>query len=65
MVSLATQKIFYRINEACELLSVSRSTFYRLVTAGHLQVVYIGVSPRVRHDDLLAFAASADRGVAL
>lgn len=47
------------INEACNLLSVSRSTVYRLVKAGSLRLVKIGCSSRIAVADLRSLIGGA------
>jgi excisionase family DNA binding protein len=49
--------IAYRPNEAARLLSISRSTLYRFVTQGHLQLVKIGErSSAIPRESILSFA---------
>jgi excisionase family DNA binding protein len=38
-----TPSLIYRINEVVQMLSVSRGTVYRLVKAGHLKFVKVGL----------------------
>jgi len=42
----------YRLDEAAALLSVSRSTLYRMIDRGDLLVIYIGAAPRIAHTSL-------------
>lgn len=54
----------YTINQACELLAISRATFYRLQKEGVLNTVLInGRTPRVVKDDLDMLIANATRGI--
>jgi excisionase family DNA binding protein len=47
------------INEVCSLLSVSRSTVYRLVKAGSLRLIKIGCSSRIAVADLRSLIGGA------
>ncbi|MEF8760390.1 MAG: helix-turn-helix domain-containing protein [Candidatus Accumulibacter sp. UW25] len=42
------------VNTACAMLSLSRSSFYRLVKSGKLQTVKLGATTRVRVGDVQA-----------
>lgn len=42
MVDTDWPKLAYRIDEAAKIMSVSRATLYRLITAGKLKTVKIG-----------------------
>lgn len=39
---MRARKLIYRVHEAMDTLGVSRSTIYRLVAAGDLQLIKIG-----------------------
>jgi excisionase family DNA binding protein len=48
--------------QVCEILAVSLPTLNRIVAAGELRVVYVGVgkgSPRITRDDLAAYLDGA------
>ena len=45
----------YRLEEAAALLSVSRSTLYRMIDRGELLVIHIGTAPRIPHTSLEQF----------
>ena len=51
------QPVLIDIQEAAAVLNVSRSTIYKLIGAGNLQVVKIGRAARLRRADVLALAA--------
>lgn len=56
-------KIAYTIAEAAEQVSVSPSFIQRAVRDGELTAHYLnGTTPRILHDDLVAYAASAPTG---
>ena len=48
-------KLAYTVEEAGELLSLSRAHLYRLIDAGYLGSITIGRSRRVTHNQLVAF----------
>ena len=45
-------KFLFRIHEVCEVLGLSRSKVYQLISAGDLPVVRVGKSVRVTAEDL-------------
>ena len=51
------EKLAYTIEEAAELLSLSRAQVYRLIDYGDLQSVKIGKCRRVTHAQLQAYVA--------
>ncbi len=53
--SLSVAPIAYRIPEVATLLSLSRSSAYRLVRSKDLKAIRIGGSVRVLHRDLEAY----------
>lgn len=56
---IATQPLVYRINKAESLLGLSRSTVYRLVSSGELDLVKL--SPRasaVTRENITRYAAA-------
>lgn len=48
-------RLMWRINEAAERSSLSRTVLYEHIRAGKLPVVKIGRSTRIRNDDLERF----------
>jgi len=42
----------YSINELCEILGISRATYYRMVTAGQIHPVAIGGCTRIPQHEL-------------
>ena len=58
-------RLAYRIDDAAQLLSVSRSTLYRLIDSGDLTAIRIGSDLRVTHEALSRFCASLDRSARL
>ncbi len=49
---LTKEKRFYSVNEVCEVLSISRATFYRIINEKELRTIKIGCRKVVRQDDL-------------
>ena len=49
--------ILIRIPDACRLLGVGRSMFYKLITAGEIKTRKIGRKTLVPREELTAFAA--------
>jgi excisionase family DNA binding protein len=52
-----TERLVYRIPEVCAMMGISARTFWRLVRAGKIDVLKLGSSRFVRHDDLTALLA--------
>ncbi|HML44657.1 MAG TPA: helix-turn-helix domain-containing protein [Hyphomicrobium zavarzinii] len=52
----AVAPVLVDVNEAATLLSVSRSTIYKLIKTGELPVKKIGRAARLRRADVLALA---------
>lgn len=57
-------RVLYRIDEAAELLSVSKSRVYELVRSGQLRTVKVGKSHRVPARSLDEYVARLLRGSA-
>jgi excisionase family DNA binding protein len=61
------ERLAYRVQEAADVLAISRSHFYELVAAGEIQVLKDGARTLVRKSQLEAYldrleqAASAPR----
>ncbi|GAA2735955.1 helix-turn-helix domain-containing protein [Actinocorallia aurantiaca] len=55
MTVTALPKALYRVEEALEILSISRSCFYREVKAGRIGIVKAGRSTRVTADSIARF----------
>lgn len=53
-----TNRLLVNYTEAAALLSVGRTTVFRLVKAGDLTAVKIGSSSRITMDSVLALAGS-------
>ena len=47
------------VNTTCEMLAISRSSFYRLLKSGKLCAVKVGESTRVRVGDVQALIGGA------
>lgn len=52
--NLDTEKLLVNIMEAANLLSVGRSTIYKLMNSGDLKVVKLGCSARITMDSIRA-----------
>ena len=50
-------RLVHRIPEVCAMMGISPRTFWRLVKAGEIDVLKLGSSRFVRHDDLTALVA--------
>jgi excisionase family DNA binding protein len=50
-------KMLYRINDASEVSSLSRSRLYELMASGELESVKVGATRLIPHDALEAFVA--------
>lgn len=51
--------MLHTINDTCKLLSIGRTTVYRLIDDGHLERVKIGQRTLVTHDSICALIDSA------
>ena len=56
--SQGTERLLVTVNEACELLSIGRSTFYKEVSSGRILTVKIGNSTRVPTASLSKYCES-------
>lgn len=56
-----TERLVYRIPEVCRMMGISARTFWRLVEAGEIEVLKLGSSRFVRHDDLMAILKTPRR----
>lgn len=54
-------KLLYTVNEAAELLSISRATVYRMICARELESVPVRGSRRIPREALLRYVRS-ERG---
>lgn len=54
-------KLAYTIEEAAELLSLSRAQIYRMIDVGDLPSIKIGRSRRVTADQLAVFIRQAEQ----
>lgn len=52
-----TSTLLLTVEQAAERLQVSRSSLYREVRRGRLQVVKLGHLTRIRQDDLVAYVS--------
>lgn len=57
--NLDTDKLLVNIMEAANLLSVGRSTIYKLMNSGSLKVVKLGCSARITMDSIRALVDGA------
>ena len=55
-------KLLYRVNEFCEAVSISRTSFYRFVTAGKINVVKVATGTRVPAAELDRFVSELAEG---
>ena len=51
------ERLAYRVNEAAEMMGVSRSKMYELIAAGSIPVLRIGTSIRVPNEALREWLA--------
>jgi excisionase family DNA binding protein len=58
--NLDNGKLLVNIMEAASLLSVGRSTIYKLMNAGDLRVVKLGCSARITMDSIRALVGAND-----
>lgn len=49
------ERMAYRVKEAAEVLAISRSRFYELVSAGEIRILKQGARTLVRHSELQAY----------
>jgi excisionase family DNA binding protein len=56
------EKALYRPSEAAEVLGLSRSKVYELISRGNLPSVHVGHSVRVRAEDLAEWIRSLAAG---
>lgn len=64
VTGLDRPRVLYRIEEAAELLSVSKSRVYELIRSGQLRTVKVGKSHRVPARSLDDYVARLLRGSA-
>jgi excisionase family DNA binding protein len=64
VTGLDRPRVLYRIDEAAELLSVSKSRVYELVRSGQLRTVKVGKSHRVPARSLDEYVSRLLRGAA-
>lgn len=57
----ATKVKLYRVNDAMQILSVSRATLYRLVKSGDLRLVKVGAATRICAASIDALVTGATR----
>jgi excisionase family DNA binding protein len=55
----------HTIDEAAQLLQVSRSTIYRLIAAGEILAIHIGATRRIPHSSLTRCVETRIRSVRL
>lgn len=58
--NLDNGKLLVNIMEAASLLSVGRSTIYKLMNSGDLKMVKLGCSARITMDSIRALASAND-----
>jgi excisionase family DNA binding protein len=58
------QRLAYPVNEAADLLGVSRSQLYELFATGELSSVKIGARRLVRHEALVDYRDGLEGGAA-
>lgn len=63
-VSEVPERLLYRVDEACELLSLSRSRIFELLRSGDLRSVKQGRSRRVPHAALLEYVVKLEQEAA-
>jgi excisionase family DNA binding protein len=49
------EPLLVNVKEACRMLHVGRSTFYKLIQTGEIGTVHIGASRRIVVADLVAY----------
>ena len=64
VTGLGGPRVLYRIDEAAELLSISKSRVYELVRSGQIRTVKVGKSHRVPARSLDEYVARLLRGSA-
>lgn len=60
MGSNPCEKLAYSVQEAAELLSISRSQIYEMISSGKIGSISIGRSRRVTHRQLMAFVEKCE-----
>jgi excisionase family DNA binding protein len=58
------EKAFYTINEAAELLGVTRKTIYQWMDSGRLAFVVVGERRRITQDAMQAFIQASTQRAA-
>ena len=51
------ERLLVNVREACRMLHVGRSTFYKLIASGEIATVHIGAARRIVVADLLTYVA--------
>lgn len=64
VTGLDRPRVLYRVDEAAELLSVSKSRVYELIRSGQIRTVKVGKSHRVPARSLDEYVARLLRGSA-
>lgn len=54
-------KMAYTVEEACDLLSLSRAQIYRLIDLGELETVQIGRARRITSKQIDAFVSGLEQ----
>ena len=57
----ALMRLAYSPSEGAEVIGISRSKIYELITAGHLKVIKLGSRTLILHSELVRFLASRAR----
>lgn len=60
----STGKLYYRVDETCSILSIGRTTLYRLISEGKLRTVKLYGATRITDDSIRTFAASLEQEAA-
>lgn len=59
-----TGKLLHRTADVLKILSIGKTTFYRLAAQGKLKIVKIGTATFVSDESIRAFVASLEQGAA-